>query len=123
MNNHEWIEYAKENETVLTKLIKDWHPACATLGQRHMQRINRRMPITAQNAQSACDKVCEVIREEHTGAHPVEQFKDALEKKDISKIYTLLNSAWFGVPESTTCWDIRGFAEAVKLLEEVPESD
>lgn len=29
--------------------------------------------------------------------------------------------AWFGVPESTSCWSIPGFGQAVDLLDDPPE--
>ena len=34
---------------------------------------------------------------------------------------SLLNSAWFGVPESTQCWKLEGFKEAIDLLEDPPD--
>jgi len=46
-----------------------------------------------------------------------------LDAQDISKAMKLLNDAWFGVPESTDCWQIYGFKEAVDLLDDPPEEE
>jgi hypothetical protein len=34
-------------------------------------------------------------------------------------VSSALNRAWFRVPESTSCWRIKGFSEAVDLIEQV----
>ena len=52
---------------------------------------------------------------------PCREFDIALAAGDIQKVTNLLNDAWFGVPESTRCWQIEGFTEAVGLLEDPPD--
>lgn len=54
---------------------------------------------------------------------PVTRFNAALSAGDVGAIMTVLNEAWFGVPESTSCWRIQGFAEAVGLLEAPLDDD
>ena len=76
--------------------------------------------ITAPNAERACEVVREQIRKESMN-NPEIQFDIALTKQDHATISSLLSSAWFGVPESTECWKIRGFAEACDLLDDPVE--
>ncbi len=78
----------------------------------------------------ACAAVREEIRaaagdsfEIAAGSSPLARFDDALACGDWETLWTLLNETWIGVPESTSCWSIRGFAEAVALLEDPPEDD
>ncbi len=113
MTQYEWIQYARDNKDVLEELIRAYHPALMT---------DKQLKITAPNAERACQVVRDKIKEE-TKYNPLEYFRVALSHNDIKKIYGILNSAWFGVPESTDCWRIEGFKEAVALLEDMPESD
>lgn len=114
----EWLEYARINGDLLTQFIKDWHPASKT-------KVNKtNMRITAAGAEAACETIRESIAAKEAGnIAPEERFALALVSGDTSKITSLLNSAWFGVPESTACWQIAGFKEAVELIEQVPEED
>lgn len=34
-----------------------------------------------------------------------------------------MSETWFGVPESTLCWQIQGFKEACDLLDDPPETE
>lgn len=36
-------------------------------------------------------------------------------------LYAVLSCAWVNVPDTPACWDIKGFGEAVELLEDPPE--
>lgn len=116
MNEQEWIAYAKENRENLVSLLKSYHPVMRQPGRRQGDYI------TAPNAENACTKVRKSIRENFEG-DPVKQFNEALDSDNWSIINTLLNHAWFGVPESISCWDITGFREAVKLMEDLPNDD
>lgn len=114
MTNQEWLSQARANEKALTSLIGSYHPAM------YSGKPPGDLPITARTTESACEVVREKIRNE-TEDSPIGSFKDALESGNIDTIYSLLSSAWFGVPESTSCWQIKGFKEAVDLLDDPPE--
>jgi hypothetical protein len=110
MIKEEWIEIARKNRKKLENLVANYHPVRA--------RPNP-MRITAPNAERACEIVRRNIRENFEG-DPITQLNEALNIGDVTKINKLLNDAWFGVPESTDCWDIEGFAEAVDLMDDLP---
>lgn len=113
----EWLEYARENAPVLTVLLENWHPINLANPLKPTERFYG--SITAHDAESACALVRENIAAEETG-DPTQRFQRALLNDDVDEIYSLLNSAWFGVPESQACWEITGFKEAVELLEQPP---
>ena len=89
------------------------------------------MTITAPNAEQAAHAVRRAIaNEEADKPSPLERFDKALQDKNIgeinsllNEINSLLNSAWSGVPESTSCWRIPGFKEAVDLMDDLPEEE
>lgn len=128
----QWLEKVRINADDLRSLIADWHPSA-----RHPAAIRQRsellsdggavavndcpdMPITAPNAERACQEVRQLIRKEHPN-DPITAFDHALAAGDVGVIMNLLNEAWFGVPESRSCWSIRGFSAAVDLLEDPPD--
>lgn len=115
MTEAEWIEYAKANQQKLEYLIGRYHPV-------RLETIlpDGEMRITAPNAENACIGVRDHIRRNFEG-DPITQFANALKNSDIARANTILNEAWFGVPESTSCWRIEGFREAVRLMEDLPE--
>ena len=118
MNAQDWLNQVKQHETKLISLLSNYHPR-ANYRQKY-----EHLPITAGDAEMACENVRRAIREvEKYKPHPVDDFKDALDKGDTARIYSLLNSAWFGVPESISCWNIEGFKEAVALLEDPVDVD
>jgi hypothetical protein len=102
----EWLSYAERH----------YHPSSKGYGRQWG------MKITAPLAEAACQTIRGSIQRKEQ-ADPVERFAQALEDKDVAKINSLLNSAWFGVPESTDSWGIEGFREAVELLEDLPEEE
>ena len=111
MTEQEWISQAKQNRDKLASLLSMFHPV--TLHKTDMK-------ITAKAAELACENVRQSIRHNFEGS-PVKQFDEALAVNDINTVNRLLNEAWFGVPESTSCWSIEGFKEAVELMEDLPE--
>lgn len=114
MTKKEWLKKAKKNQDALLQLIDAYHPRSCSA------RVD--LPITALGAEIACEHVRERIqREESDRPAPVEELKTALAKGNIPRIEHLLNSAWFGVPESRGCWRVPGFSEAVDLLDDPPE--
>ncbi|MGH7183498.1 MAG: hypothetical protein ACREJN_16185 [Nitrospiraceae bacterium] len=52
---------------------------------------------------------------------PAVRLNNAIIKRDLLAINNLLSEAWFSVPESTECWNIRGFRQAVDLMDDLPE--
>jgi hypothetical protein len=120
MTAQEWLAKATEHKEKLLSLIKTYHPASHAI---HAKKSHD-LPITAPNAEFACRAVREKINaEEGHLAYPCDRFNSALDAGDWSTISSLLNGAWFGVPESTSCWGIEGFSEAVDLIEDMPEEE
>lgn len=114
MTTEQWLEQARGKQDDLCYLIDSYHPASYS-------SVRSPMPITAPNAESASELIRQKIREEADAQVPVVKFKEALAAGDVGACMTLLSQTWFGVPESTSCWGIRGFNEAVSLLEDPPE--
>jgi hypothetical protein len=107
-----WWNTVHNNFEKLRNLIRDYHPKIG-LGR------NISMPVTAQNAEHACEVVRNRIRKEPF-FDPVEQFNQAVAVENAVTVYDLLSDTWFGVPESTSCWRIEGFPEMVDLLDSLP---
>lgn len=116
MTTIQWLEQVQTNKDLLISFLRHYHPVNRSIGGTNL-------PITAPNAELACMNVRRMIKESGSESNPVEQFENALEKKNWQVINQLLNSAWFGVPESTLCWNIDGFKEAVSLMEDLPEDE
>lgn len=114
MTKQEWLEKVEENKVVLRELIADWHPAARSM------KAKISMPITARAAERACETVREQIRNTEP-EDPCERWDKAVAAGDLGELNSLLNAAWFGVPESSSCWSIPGFAEAVDLMEDLSE--
>lgn len=129
----QWLQKVSDNAGVLRQLIADWHPSA-----RRPAAIQREsvlftdgdavavdapsMPITAPNAERACQWIRQDIRAKEP-ADPLSRWDKALSDGDVGEIMSLLESTWFGVPESTDCWNIPGFAVAVNLLDDPPEME
>jgi len=113
MTKNDWLNQVKENQEKLEYLLDNWHPL-------NIKKYGD-MTITAPNAERACEVIRNQIINSSPVGHPTVRFKRAIELNDVDTIITLLNDAWFGCPESTDCWQIKGFREAVRLLEDMPE--
>lgn len=113
MTEREWLDTATAHRAALAALLRAYHPA-------NISARNPPMKITAVAAERACENVREDIRRNHEG-DPVAQFDEAIKGGDVNTAMRLLDQAWFGVPESTSCWNIEGFKEAVDLLDDPPE--
>jgi hypothetical protein len=82
------------------------------------------IPITAPNAEAACEVVRKKLKHEyHYQDSPVVRFEKAIDDGYCTIVNDILNQTWFGVPESVDCWNIKGFTEAVKLMEDPPEDE
>lgn len=127
-----WMEQVHQHKDKLRDLVASWHPSArfpralqdesVLLTDGSAVAVPFAMEITAPNAERACQEIRQQIRKEEQD-DPVERFDKAVTSADVGEIMSLLNSAWFGVPESTSCWQIRGFAEAVDLLDDPPEEE
>ena len=114
MTQVEWLEKARSNQDVLRSLVAEYHPSAGAA--RH------EMEITAPNAELACERARASIAKREP-QDPVQRLNVALAIGNIGEIIHVLDCAWFGVPESTSCWQINGFKEAVALLEDAPEQE
>ena len=104
----EWWFLAKFHKDDLRNLICDFHPI--------YKRVRRDMRITAPNAETACAMVRQEIVKE-TIDDPLECFDQFLDQKSDGLV-TILNQTWFGIPESLSCWDLKGFGVLCDLCSE-----
>lgn len=134
MTKEKWIQTVRDNEEVLRELIRDWHPVSRITNHRASEFVafdgdlveiaKPSMPITAPGAEAACGVVRnKIIAEEGGKDDPVNRFNKALDGEDLGEINSLLSSAWFGVPESSSCWSIPGFSVACDLMDDMPEEE
>lgn len=109
----EYLKQVREHEQKLRSFVSVWHPA---------SRAKRpKLRITAKAAEAACAGIRnEIAAEGVLVLTPAERFDKALREGNAREIDDLLNSAWFGVPESTECWNIEGFSQAVDLMGDPP---
>ena len=105
-----WMAYVQRNEKKLVGIVEKYHPSNLAKNE------NEPMLITAPAAEDACAVVRKQIAEEEDGDINV-RFATALMTEDAVEINSILNSTWFGVPESTECWKIEGFKELVEVVE------
>lgn len=117
MTKQEWFIEANGSRDKVKSLIRDYHPIYRQAGRRRNIDF-----ITAPNAEAACTIVRKQIQDSTPeGFNPVDEYQKALDKQDIDMAMKILNEVWFGVPESTTCWQLTGFREAVDLMDDPPE--
>ncbi len=120
MNKEQWLDQAKRDEEKLAVLVRSFHPMSGQF-QRNALRV------TAPNVEMARRTIVGKIRREAhesgNSADPVDQLRKAINERNLDKVNALLNSAWFGVPESTDCWGLEGFREAVDLMEDLPNDE
>lgn len=111
----EWLGKVRVYKNDLVFLLENYHPNNRQPGRRKNQDF-----ITAPGAEAACTVIRKQIKDKNEG-DPIERFNKAFNEHDVTTILALLNEAWFGVPESVTAWGIKGFREAVELIEEPPD--
>ena len=115
-----WLEYARQHKAVLTTLVAAYHPVNMDLDKWRPSPLY----IAAENA---CQQVRHMIAEREQGEgirpSPTVRIQLAIDDGDVGEVMALLNAAWFGVPESTGCWGLMGFKEAVELLDQPPYED
>ena len=128
MTSQKWLQKANDNKETLRHLVGCFHP-----NAQHSIHENQDglleiigidptyLPITAPGVELAIAPIRKAIKRENDGFDPVARLDRGLLDNDVSVLMTVLNEAWFGVPESTNCWGIKGFKEAVSLLEDPPD--
>ena len=114
MTNSRWLQIVADNAEQLRQLVGSYHPSA--------RWPKAEMLITAPNAEIACENIrLEIAKKEP--ANPLERWDKAIASNNIDEINSLLSAAWFGVPESTECWQIPGFGIACDLMDDLPEQE
>jgi len=113
MKKQEWLALACLERPALASLIRNYHPS-------NRKTAPKPLKTSAPAAQAACNLICKKIAAE-SDQSPDIRFSNALALGDVAEIHNLLSDTWFGVPETTGCWKIRGFKVAVDLLDDPPK--
>ena len=103
----DWWNELHENLEDLTSLVSSYHPGPTYSPSSSLE-------ITAPAAELVRQE-CLVGLEE---SDLVGNFTKAVESKDHKALLRILNSTWFGVPESTGAWSLRGFGVLCDLCSE-----
>lgn len=115
MTREAWLEYFNANKEALTSFVAGWHPRSILYGKQE----NVELPITAPNAEIACEEARSQIKPQDV----FKKWSKAVQDQDADTLSEMISNAWFGVPESTGCWSITGFSQAVHLLDDPIEYD
>lgn len=110
MTSKEWLHIVERNLQSLTWIVDRYHPVNHT-GPSDMK-------ITAPDAEADAQEIREQIRSEPPKEINVPTL---FRNRDVFGLYDVFQSTWFGVPESTECWKLRGFGTLVDLLNDPPE--
>lgn len=113
MNAAQWWALFDAHQQEMRDLVERYHP---TSGNRH------EMPISAAGAEVACEVARNQILRESRVPGTV-AFDAAVKARDARALATLLNGAWFGMPESTSVRYEPGFYELCDLCEGADEED
>jgi hypothetical protein len=106
----EWLEEMDASFIDIRHIIEEYHPT--------LTEDKRNMKITAHGAEAACASIRREIRNNaKTNQNVLDEFQDARINNDISTMIRIMNEAWFGIPESTSCWNIKGFDRLCDLME------
>ena len=116
MTTKEWLTEASGSKDKVKSIISKYHPIYRQANRRQNDHI------TASNAEAACTMIRKEIQDSTPeDFNPTERYQYAIDTHDISLALKILNETWFGVPESTNCWNILGFRELVNLCDDPPE--
>lgn len=115
MTTEVWWTIVRSNRTQLCELVTNYHPWT-------VHRPFPVGPVTAHQAEIACG----VIRGLIAGAEqemnsPAFRLNQAIDSHNAAEIISLLESTWFGVPESKSAWSIPGFSLACDLMDDLPD--
>ena len=115
MTSEAFLSKCAEHQGRLETYLQQWHPRSREFV------FTEEHHASAPGAQFACNRACAKIQKTPAGLPPVAAFKEALEKRDVKVAYSLLNDAWFGLPETTEWRQFEGAREAVGLIEDPPD--
>ena len=116
MTTTEWLAKANEHSDSLRSLISNYHP-------RLPNRPRHALKITAPGPEAVRQEIVkQMLLDGECQSDPVKRFDVALATGYVGELLSILDRAWFGVPESTSCWNIRGFSTAVDLLDDPPDA-
>lgn len=110
-----WWKSLEDNLADIKSIVMNFYP----IGRKSSPDVG----ISAKGAEAAC----EVVRGEIAakGLDPATEFQEAYAAKDGPRMVSLLNAAWFGMPESMSSRDVPGFHVLCNLCSEchcvVPE--
>jgi len=107
----EWWECVDELQDELIGCVRRFHP-----NVHNSYHPNRELVITAADAEAACEKIREEIRQNSVG-DPVLLAKMYIADRD-SRLVSILNETWFGAPESSSVMSVPGFAVLCDLCSE-----
>lgn len=112
MNKKEWFELLEKNKDALRDIVECYHPV-------NLDPNKEYDGISAPGAENACKQIREEIKKEN----PVVNFDKALEEQDGYALYIMMNAAWFGMPESHSSRDVKGFYVLCDLLSDMYEEE
>ena len=114
MTKEKWMKQFLANRETLVDFVLNWHPNSVLKGREKVD-----LPITAPNAEASRLQ----IEGEGADPRPAATMARAIMADDVFTLNNLLNDAYFAVPESIECWNVRGFSQAVALMEDPPEDE
>jgi hypothetical protein len=114
MTKEKWLEQFNQNKEKLTNFVSRWHPGSSNYGNEDVL-----LPITA----NAPESMRQSLLSKTQPVNIQSRWEKAVKEQDYAEIMSMLGSAWMGVPESTSCWYLEGFKEAVDLLDDPAEED
>ena len=104
----EWWNMVEDYREALLEIIKCFHPY---YNNKHSYQI------TAPTAEIACEYIRDEIRNKVCEGEPTELFDKYCKEKN-PKMSSLLNDAWFGMPESLEVRSYPGFGVLCDLCSE-----
>jgi hypothetical protein len=120
MTQDEWLQKARDSKEILLGITYNYHPIQRPVTQALMDE-ELALNITAPDAEFACEQVRRQIKAQDDD--PLQKLSAAIDSGHVDVIMNVLNQVWFGIPESTSCWGIKGFHEMVSLLEDPPDDE
>lgn len=108
----DWWKEVDDNWDNLLCLISKFHPS-----MRNEEQIMLDYPITAVNAERACESVRKSIKL----SNPVADAIKAKNQRDHNALNIIFNHTWFGAPESRNVFAEPRFALLCDLCSEQPE--
>lgn len=129
MEKQDWVDTLNKSKNELRALVERFHPAATTKVEVAGEQVELpasvlagNFPITASGAEAACESVRREIRAKYAGS-PLDRFDAAVEKMDTRELSSLLNDAWFGMPESASVREVPGFHALCDLCEGVDDEE